>query len=312
MLHLIFPMLAAFSPLVLPTAFAAIPEYKPTCALPYPQETKTYTLTTTHGDISVWDSGGDGKPVIFLHGNSCCKEVFAPQFNSNLAIKYRFIAIDLPGHGQSAKAVDPEKTYCFDGYSEVLIELIQKIKLENPAVIGWSLGGHIALNALAKDQKFAGILITGTPPIELTPAGFEKGFLPVPELMKLWSKINFTKEDAILFLTGTNTRIDFEKDPFLLDAVLKTDGLCRSYLSASIVKKTVANQKTLVETNATPLCIVLGKNDKVNLTYVTKEVKYKNLFNGKVYEIEDAGHAVFWEQPETFNAILSEFLSKTL
>ncbi|MBS0604167.1 MAG: alpha/beta hydrolase [Verrucomicrobia bacterium] len=285
---------------------------RPICLGPPIKDPKYYTIPTSHGEVAVWDTLGSGKPVLFLHGNSCCKEVFSPQLNSNLAKQYRFIAIDLPGHGQSERALDPEKTYSFDGYADVVMEVIQKMKLQNPAVVGWSLGGHIALSALDKGQPFAGVLITGTPPIELTPAGFQKGFHPIPGIMELWSKPHLTKEEAIRFIRGTNTAFDLEKDPFILDAVLKTDGQCRVFLSQSIWKNSIVNQKTIVETNATPLCIIQGRNDKINLSYLTQEINYKNLFNEQVYIIEEAGHAAFWEKPEAFNAILDEFLTSTL
>lgn len=306
-LPFILSTIAVLSPYALHSNEVFVPENKPICTRPFPLEPTTYTFSSTHGDICVWDSGGTGKAVLFIHGNSCCKEVFTKQFNSDLTKKYRFIALDLPGHGQSAKAINPEKTYCLDGYSDVLIELIKELRLENPFVVGWSLGGHVALNALAKGQTFAATLITGTPPIEITYQGFQKGWLPIPEIMHLWGKEKFTTNDANLFIKCTNLRFDLKKDSFILDAVLKTDGLCRSQLAKSMGTKSVANQRTLVETNNTPLCIIQGTEDRVNLDYLKNEVKYKNLFNGKIYEIEGAGHAVFWEEPEIFNAIVADF-----
>lgn len=277
------------------------------------QDLQKYSTQTIHGDISVWDTGGKGKPVIFIHGNSSCKEIFSRQFESDVAKKYRFIAIDLPGHGQSENAKNPEKTYSMDGYADAIIEVIEKLKLENPAAIGWSLGGHVLLSAVAKSQKFSGVLITGTPPIEISYEGFQKGFLPLPKMMELFSKVELSKEEAVEFLTRVGFNIDLKKYPFALEAVLKTDGFARKYLSASIAKKIGGDQKALVESNDTPLCVVLGKDEKgVNTKYVIENVKYKNLFNNQIYLIENAGHAPFWEQPDQFNQILADFLSQNL
>ncbi len=307
-LHSFLSLLVVLSPVALKANDLPIPENKPICTRPFPLEPTTYTFSSTHGDISVLDSGGPGKAVLFIHGNSCCKEVFTRQFESELTKKYRLITFDLPGHGQSAKAINPEKTYHYDGYSALLIELIQELRLENPYIVGWSLGGHVALNALAKGQAFAGILLTGAPPIELNYDGFKKGWLPMPGVMQLWSKERFSLEDAELFLNGVNCRFDLKKDSFILEAVLKADARGRTLLLRSLVNNPFANQKTLVETDTTPLCIVQGTEDRVNLDYLKNEVKYKNLFNGKIYEIQGAGHTVFWEEPKVFNTILEDFL----
>lgn len=70
-------------------------------------------------------------------------------------------------------------------------------------------------------------------------------------------------------------------------------------------------KKTFVETDDTPLCVILGKQEVVNLQYVTEEIRFKNLFNHHIYLIDHASHYPFLEQPESFNQILLEFLLYT-
>jgi pimeloyl-ACP methyl ester carboxylesterase len=310
MRHALF-LIASLSTMTLLTAEAPHPTPYPATTLPVAKPQK-YSITTTHGDIAIWDTGGNGKPVLFVHGNSSFKEIFTRQFESDLSKKYRFVAFDLPGHGDSQKAKDPEKTYNADGYADVVSQIIEKLQLKNPVAVGWSLGGQIVLNALSKSQKFSGVLITGTPPIEVSFEGFGKGFLPAPKVMELFSKVEFSKQNAIDFLTGVGCNIDLEKYPSIIESVLKTDGYARKYLSASIAKKIGGDQKALVETNDTPLCVVLGKNEIVNVKYVTEDIRYKNLFHNKVYLIDNTSHFAHWEKPEQFNQILAEFLSETL
>ncbi len=269
-----------------------------------------YSIQTSHGEIAVWDTGGTGKPVLFIHGNSSCKELFLRQFESDLTQQYRFISIDLPGHGHSERAKEPEKTYNLTGYAETVIEVIDQLKLKNPAALGWSLGGHILLSTLEKGQSFSGIIITGTPPIEISFQGFLRGFLPQPRMAILLSQTHFSKDDAKRFATY-GFDVDLKTYPFIVEAVEKADGNARTYLTASLKQHIGGNQKAIVETSDTPLCIIQGKNEKsVNNEYLLNEIHYKNLFNNHVYVIEDSGHVCFWEQPEEFNRILGEFLSQ--
>src|SRR5262249_5869827 len=110
----------------------------------------TYSVSTTEGKISIWDSQGTGSPVLFLHSNSACKEAFLPQFKSKALQKYRLIAMDFSGHGASDKAKHREKIYSVEGHAKVVQQVLKKLKLESPVVVGWSLGGHVALELIRK------------------------------------------------------------------------------------------------------------------------------------------------------------------
>lgn len=264
-----------------------------------------YFVQTSQGNISVRDNQAEGPAVLMLHANSLCKEVFGRQFDSPLAQKYRFVAIDLPGHGKSDNAKDPAATYTMLGYAKIVIEVIEKLGLEKPVVVGWSLGGHVGLQLLQTAQKLAGILISGTPPAEISPEGLAEAFLPSIS-QTLAPKTAFTQEEAESFtqLSG----IDPVKHPFAIDAVKRTDGLARECLMQSIARKLGGNQKEIVETNETPLCVIQGADDKgIDNAYFEK-VAFKNLFKKTVFIVKGTAHAVLWEKSKEFNQILADFL----
>src|SRR4051812_34476106 len=79
---------------------------------------------TSHGKLSVEDGGGSGTPLLLIHGNSSSRQVFARQFQSDLAARCRLIAFDLPGHGQSEDAQDPARTYSLPGLADCTVELL--------------------------------------------------------------------------------------------------------------------------------------------------------------------------------------------
>lgn len=271
-----------------------------------------YQVPTSEGNIAVWDSEGqdsqtDKKPVVFLHGNSASNDFFSLQFESELTKKYRFYAVGLSGHGKSDPAQHPQNIYNIEGYALVALEVMQKLQLIKPAVVGWSLGGHIGINFLQKAQKLAGLLITGTPPIKIGLEGFQQGFQFNAEIASLMSKVEFSEEEAAQFMQAGG--FDVEKEPFITQAALKTDGRARECLMNSNMQGVGGDQKELVETDETPLCVVQGENDtNLKIDYI-KRIKYKNLFKGEVQIIRDAGHAAFRTHPKAFNRILEEFLA---
>lgn len=263
-------------------------------------------IQTRGGNISILDSRGEGPAVLLIHGNSLCKEVFQKQFDE-LGRTFRLIAMDLPGHGKSDKAKDPQKTYTIPGYAEVAEEVLDRLHIDQAAVMGWSLGGHIAIEML-KYPAIRGIFITGTPPIPLTPEGFQKGFRPC-SVLHLLSQEHFTEEEAIEFITPCG--IDPKTNPFVLETVLKTDGVARSRLIASMQQGVGGDQKAIVETATKPVAIVGATEDvAINYAYVQTEVRPKILWGDRLHFLQ-GDHAVFWQNPKTFNALLSEFLIST-
>src|SRR3546814_19410795 len=81
-------------------------------------------IPTSHAEIAVQDSGGKGPVVLLIHGNSASSEIFCRQFASPLVQDYRLLALDLPGHGASTDAVDPQGSYTVPGYAQMAVEEI--------------------------------------------------------------------------------------------------------------------------------------------------------------------------------------------
>lgn len=264
-----------------------------------------YTVSTAYGRISVWDSQSSGPVALLLHGNSACKEVFKNQFESDVSKRFRLIAMDLPGHGRSENAKNPEETYSLPGYANVAIAVLGKLGIRKASVVGWSLGGHIAIDMLKRYPDIQGILITGTPPIPLTAEGFKQGFRPFP-CLHLLGQEKFSKEEAETFVAQGG--IDPQKATFMIEAALRTDGKARSNMIASMQKGIGGNQKQIVEESEKPIAVIAGSEDAgINNDYIQKDVSSKTLWKTKVHLIQ-GGHGVFWENSKKFNNIMSNFL----
>ncbi|MDC9598235.1 alpha/beta fold hydrolase [Xenorhabdus anantnagensis] len=262
-----------------------------------------YDIKTRYASVSVIDTGGNGLPVLLIHGNSSCKEVFQHQINQ-LKGKYRVLALDLPGHGSSSNASEPRQAYSMPGYAHAIIEVLERIGINKIVVFGWSLGGHIGLEMLALFPKMIGLMICGTPPVSVGADNVALGFRPG---VGLAGKAEFTEEDIKNFVSDTYG-VNAPHDPFIVEAVIRTDGLARQYMFEAFLSPQATDQKLLAETSNIPLAIVNGADDPyINFDYINK-LNYQNLWKGKVFNLAGVGHAPFWESPELFNSILTDFL----
>ena len=84
---------------------------------------------------------GKGKPLILLHGGFGSLEMFGPNIDL-LANGRKVIGVDLQSHGRSP-AADREMT--FEAMADDLAALIRHLGLERAAIMGFSLGGGVAL-----------------------------------------------------------------------------------------------------------------------------------------------------------------------
>jgi pimeloyl-ACP methyl ester carboxylesterase len=84
---------------------------------------------------------GDGPPVVLLHGGFGTVEMFGPNVEL-LAAGHRVIGVDLQSHGRSPVA---DRPMTFELMADDIAALIEELGSEPVAIVGFSLGGGVAL-----------------------------------------------------------------------------------------------------------------------------------------------------------------------
>ena len=113
------------------------------------------------GELFVRDSGGDGPPVLLLHGwmfsadlNWYC--TYAPLAEAG----YRVLALDHRGHGRGLRTPEP---FTLKACADDAAALLAHLKVPPVMAVGYSMGGPIA-SILARDhpQLVAGVVLGAT------------------------------------------------------------------------------------------------------------------------------------------------------
>ncbi|MEQ1672112.1 MAG: alpha/beta fold hydrolase, partial [Hyphomicrobium sp.] len=152
------------------------------------------------GSLATLHVPGTAKKVLLLHGNSSCKEVFAAVIPELIAGGHEVLAIDLPGHGNSSDAQSPDVVYCFPGYAAVVRALLDRLEWNNFIVVGWSLGGHVALELAALRPDCSGIMLIGSPPGKPSPEALQEAFIASGATL-LAGKLEFSEVDAFTYVS---------------------------------------------------------------------------------------------------------------
>lgn len=260
-------------------------------------------ISTEHASIGLTDTGGDGFPVLLLHGSGASKEAFTRQTRSALAAQFRLIALDLPGHGDSSNAHDPTRGYTVTGYADAVSEVLAKLGVRRAAVLGWSLGGHIAMELAGSTHLVAGLMLTGAPPVGRGPLAMLRGFQTSWDML-LASKEHFSDRDVERFAA-----LCFEDavEPTFRAAIARADGRSRPIFQRSMLRGDGVDQRATVEALTVPVAIVNGAREPFARLGYFPTVHYRTLWHDACVVINDAGHAPFWQRPEAFNPLLAEF-----
>jgi pimeloyl-ACP methyl ester carboxylesterase len=265
-----------------------------------------HSIETEHGRICHVDHGGAGPAVLFLHGNSSAKEIFARQFASEaLSARHRLLAFDLPGHGGSQDAPAPERSYSIHGFADAAIAYLGALGIERAVLVGWSLGGHIALELMARWPGTIAAWIVGTPPAGRADMG--AAFRPSPH-MALTFQDSFTDDEARCYAQeAIGAGVPLE--PWMLAAARRADGRFRRWMAESALAGRDLDGREIAETSPLPLAVVCGGDDPFVDTGYLASVRYRNLWDGQVHLFEGLGHAPFWEAPERVDPLFARFLA---
>jgi 3-oxoadipate enol-lactonase len=114
-------------------------------------------------------------PVIFLHGIGGGAKSFAPQIASFAGAGYQPVSLDLPGYGGRA----PVDSMSFDALAEDVELTIARAGLEQPVLVGHSMGGMLVQTLLRRRaDDYAAAVLSCTSPAFGNPAGdFQRKFV---------------------------------------------------------------------------------------------------------------------------------------
>ena len=108
-----------------------------------------YLNNNSHNVFYEIQGKGDNS-LIFIHGLCGDHRVWSKNIPA-FARKYRIIALDMFGHGNSAKDISPKEA--FESMPKVIENLIKKERLRRVALIGHSIAGNILLSCIEKKLR---------------------------------------------------------------------------------------------------------------------------------------------------------------
>ncbi|MCS7476224.1 alpha/beta fold hydrolase [Umezawaea endophytica] len=254
-------------------------------------------------EIAHRQSTGTGRPVVLVHGNSSSSRTWQPLLDGPFGKRFRCLALDLPGHGGSQS---PDGGYSMATFTAAVSGFADVLDVPDAVFVGWSLGGHIVLEAEPQLPDAAGFAIFGTPPLP-SPAAVPSAFLSNPAMGVGFSR-EVGEEDAAAYAASfVAPGSALPLHGFIAD-ILATDPASREGIGAAIGSGAISDEAAIVAGLKRPLAVLHGGEEQlVSLEYL-RGLDIPTLWRGDVQVLDGVGHAPHEEAPEAFAELLAAFV----
>lgn len=251
---------------------------------------KRKTIKVNGINISYLDNEAEGQSLVCLHGHYGSASMFAFLKNH---YEGRLILMDQRGHGFS----DHAYSYTREDYIEDLRSFIVALHIENPILLGHSLGGINVLQYASKYKNVKMLIIEdiGTEVVE--DKNFFKGF--PREFDSIWD-VNME------FLKLGRPISPFFMENLVYDGITWKFRFDYAEIAESIINL-VGNYRTEWESIDCPILLLHGLKSWACKTENMKEMAQSNR-NARLKIYENASHAIHEDSREEFTADVIKFI----
>lgn len=258
-------------------------------------------------EVSVITNRRTRPAIILLHGNSLSSASFIKQYDSDKFNDIQMVGIDFPGHGQSQWSENPESHYNLFHFRDVVLKIIDELKIGSFILAGHSIGGHVAMECTPYLKNCRGLVLWGAPPVKL-PLDVASIFLPTPLQHLLFTKTLSPSDVSALASLLINQNYILP----VSEMIGQCDPEFRGHFPGSLANSMVSDEYQLVINSRLPVAILHGDHDRlINFDYYNS-LDIPSLWRNEVIKIKNASHSPHMESPEVFNDLLYQFYSETI
>jgi 2-succinyl-6-hydroxy-2,4-cyclohexadiene-1-carboxylate synthase len=251
---------------------------------------------------------GQGEPLLLLHGFTGSVESWKwliPKWQDSR----KLILVDILGHGLTVSP-DDYKRYDIKLAAADLEEILRQLEVEKINVLGYSMGGRLALTfAILYPSRVKKLILESSSPglktLEERLSRIKSDETLAFEIEKYGVK-KFVEKWENIPLFATQKRLPHEVQERIREGRLRNNekGLANS-LRGMGTGRQPSWWERLHEVTV-PTLLLCGKEDK-KFCQIASEMA-QLMPNAVISQISDSGHAIHVEQPEIFAKIVDEFI----
>lgn len=237
--------------------------------------------------------GGEGPPLLFLHAAGGAGQWL--EFHELLARRFEVFAPDHPGFGGSDELAEVEAV---DDLVYHYLDLMDRLGLDRPHVVGGSFGGWIAAElAVAAPHRIGSLVLLGAAGLRLPEHPVADLFLMAPP--QLAATLYHDPAKAAAFLPAEPAIDD------IIGAYRDAAALARFAWVPFLSNPKLERRLRRI---TAPTLVAWSAGDR--LIPIAHGHRYAELIPGAAFTVVgDCGHAMYFERPAEFAQLTTDFLT---
>jgi len=249
----------------------------------------------------------DKAPIVLIHGTSASLHTW-DGWVEELKAQRRVIRFDLPAFGLTGP--DPQNNYTIEHYAEVVIAVLDKLKVDNSLLAGNSLGGYIAwATAVFYPDRVSKLILvdaSGYPyDPESVPLAFKLSQNPIASRLLKNVLPKSLVEKSIKNVYGNPDLVTEELVNRYYELSLREGN--RSALKARFEQTLPGALIEKIHTINVPTLLIWGRKDRLIPLKFGKQFE-QEIVNSELIVFDDLGHVPHEENPQATVSAVLKFL----
>ena len=272
----------------------------------------TSEKTTGDHNLNVRDSGGDGRPVVLIHGWPLSGESWSEQLPALKEAGYRVVTYDRRGFGKS----DPGDSYDYDALAGDLDNVMTDLDLTDATLVGFSMGGGEVARYAARyglDRVHSVVFAAAVPPYLLQTDDNPDGPLTEDLAHQMRSGLEsdrdafFDQFTTQFFSAGDELKVTEEQRQAALELCRLSDQDAALGCMEAFATTDFRDDLTKI---TVPTLVLHGDSDGTVPLEGSGRRTHEAIEGSELVVIENGPHGINTSHPDEFNRALLAFLTK--
>jgi pimeloyl-ACP methyl ester carboxylesterase len=248
---------------------------------------------------------GDGRPLVFIHGIWASARFFDRQV-ADLGRRFRAIAVDLRGHGQSSMTLKDQTVAV---YARDVKAFLGRMGIERPVLVGWSMGAFVIWDYVRQFGRdgIAAVVVVDQAPSDFRSPNEPDGLITV-DALAAWHRRLLTDRAALMHDV---IPMMFSRPPAQPVHRWMHEEMTRppeAIAAAILVEQTFQDYRDVIDGFPIPTLVCYGESSpqpKASMRWIADAA-----LAGEAREFAGCGHCLFLESPDEFNRAIAAFIDR--
>lgn len=269
------------------------------------------TIDSSGASLNVTDTGGDGRPVVLIHGWPQSGRAWDPQLPALTSAGYRVVTYDRRGFGDST-ALEP---YDYATFAADLNAVLHALDLSDVTLVGFSMGGgEVAryLGTYGSERVRSAVLAAAIPPWLLNSEENPDGGFPRDAAEGMQDQLRADREGFLdgfmtgYFSAGGELAVTEDQRQEALALTTKAD----TEAAAECIVAWLEDFTADLEKVDVPVLVIHGDSDGIVPFEVSGARSADLVSDGTLVVLKGGPHGINVSHSDEFNRALLDFLTR--